>query len=141
MGRGLRPGLEETGMSLVMTKRMVAVAAAGASAVLGRPLGPAPSAAPARPGIRATPGAVAPVKDPASLVNPLIGTGAGGGVVGQGDTFPGAVTPFGMLQWSPDTPSRPDGGGYNYDDDSTLGLSLTHISGPGCAAFGDVPIL
>ncbi len=88
-----------------------------------------------------TASAVTAVKDPASLVNPLIGTGAGGAVVGQVDTFPGAVTPFGMLQWSPDTPSRPDGGGYNYDDDSTLGLSLTHISGPGCAAFGDVPIL
>jgi putative alpha-1,2-mannosidase len=125
-----------------MTKRAVAVAAAGASAVLGLALGPAASAAPVTPPTPATRAAtVAPVKDPASLVNPLIGTGAGGAVVGQVDTFPGPVTPFGMLQWSPDTPSRPDGGGYNYDDKSTLGFSLTHISGPGCAAFGDVPIL
>ena len=77
----------------------------------------------------------------ASLVNPFIGTGAGGAVVGQVDTFPGADAPFGMLQWSPDTPSRPDGGGYNYADNSTLGFSLTHISGPGCAAAGDVPFL
>jgi putative alpha-1,2-mannosidase len=122
------------------TARLLAITAAGASAVLGLALGPAASAAPARPGTAAA-STVMAVKDPASLVNPLIGTGAGGAVVGQVDTFPGAVTPFGMLQWSPDTPSRPDGGGYNYDDDSTLGLSLTHISGPGCATFGDVPIL
>jgi putative alpha-1,2-mannosidase len=79
--------------------------------------------------------------DPASLVNPMIGTGSGGAIVGQIDTFPGAAAPFGMLTFSPDTPSRPDGGGYNYADSSILGFSLTHISGPGCSAYGDFPIL
>lgn len=81
------------------------------------------------------------VGDPAALVDPLIGTGSGGATVGQVDTFPGASAPFGMLTFSPDTPSRPDGGGYNYDDSSVTGFSLTHMSGPGCGAFGDVPIL
>lgn len=81
------------------------------------------------------------VTDPAALVDPMIGTGSGGATVGQVDTFPGAAAPFGMVTFSPDTPSRPDGGGYNYVDSSTLGFSLTHMSGPGCAAFGDVPIL
>ena len=81
------------------------------------------------------------VGDPASLVDPLIGTGSGGATVGQVDTFPGAAAPFGMLTFSPDTPSRPDGGGYNYDDSSITGFSLTHMSGPGCSAFGDFPIL
>ncbi|TJZ94312.1 GH92 family glycosyl hydrolase, partial [Actinacidiphila oryziradicis] len=52
-----------------------------------------------------------------------------------------ATAPFGMLSFSPDTPSRPDGGGYNYDDTSTTGFSLTHMSGPGCGAYGDFPIL
>jgi predicted alpha-1,2-mannosidase len=76
------------------------------------------------------------VADPASLVNPLIGTG--GGV----NTFPGPDTPFGMIQWSPDTaPSRPDGGGYSYTASDISGFSLTHLSGPGCDAFGDVPVL
>lgn len=75
------------------------------------------------------------VTDPASLVNPLIGTS------GQVDTFPGADAPFGMLQWSPDTPNRPAGGGYEYTDTSLTGYSLTHLSGPGCSALGDVPIL
>ncbi len=76
------------------------------------------------------------VGDPAALVNPLIGTS------GAVDAFPGAVAPFGMLQWSPDTaPHRTQGGGYEYNDTKLAGYSLTHISGPGCDAFGDVPIL
>ena len=61
---------------------------------------------------------------------------------GGGNTFPGADVPFGMVQWSPDTsPDRSDGGGYNYGDTSLIGYSLTHLSGPGCSAGGDVPIL
>ncbi len=81
------------------------------------------------------------VSDPASLVDPLIGTGSGGATVGQVDTYPGATAPFGMLSFSPDTPSRPDGGGYDYDDTATTGFSLTHMSGPGCGAYGDFPVL
>ncbi|HZR50307.1 MAG TPA: lectin [Streptosporangiaceae bacterium] len=79
--------------------------------------------------------AAAAVTDPASVVNPFIGTTNGG------DTFPGADAPFGMVQWSPDTPSRPSGGGYSYNDSSITGFSLTHLSGPGCGAEGDVPVL
>ncbi|RKR72993.1 lectin [Frondihabitans australicus] len=75
------------------------------------------------------------VASPASLVDPIIGTS------GAVDDFPGADVPFGMVQWSPDTPSRPSGGGYEYNDKTVTGFSLTHISGPGCAASGDVPIL
>ena len=75
------------------------------------------------------------VSDPDSYVNPFIGT------TNQADDFPGADVPFGMVQWSPDTPSRPDGGGYEYNDSSITGFSLTHLSGPGCPAEGDVPIL
>ncbi|MCU1526258.1 MAG: hypothetical protein JWP75_21 [Frondihabitans sp.] len=75
------------------------------------------------------------VANPASLVNPIIGTS------GAVDDFPGADVPFGMVQWSPDTPSRPAGGGYEYNDTSVTGFSLTHVSGPGCAASGDIPIL
>jgi predicted alpha-1,2-mannosidase len=78
---------------------------------------------------------------PAALVDPMVGTGSGGAVVGQVDTFPGADLPFGMIQWSPDTTSRPDGGGYNRDDSAVTGFSLTHVSGPGCAIAGDFPIL
>src|SRR5579862_9615638 len=79
--------------------------------------------------------ASAAVTDPASLVNPFIGT------ENNDDEFPGADAPFGMVQWSPDTTSRPDGGGYSYNDSAITGFSLTHLSGPGCAGEGDVPIL
>ena len=75
------------------------------------------------------------VTDPDSYVNNFIGT------TNSGDDFPGADVPFGMVQWSPDTPSRPDGGGYAYSDSSITGFSLTHLSGPGCPGEGDVPIL
>ncbi|MGA7965796.1 MAG: GH92 family glycosyl hydrolase [Gammaproteobacteria bacterium] len=79
--------------------------------------------------------------DPVALVNPFIGTGNGGKITGDVDTFPGAVIPFGMLSWSPTTLSRPEGGDYSYKDSSILGFSLTHLSGPGCSAGGEVPIL
>ncbi len=79
--------------------------------------------------------------DPAALVNPFIGTGNGGKVAGDVDTFPGADLPFGMLSWSPTTPSRPAGGDYAYKDHTIDGFSLTHVSGPGCSAGGEIPIL
>jgi predicted alpha-1,2-mannosidase len=76
------------------------------------------------------------VADPASLVDPMIGTS------GSVDTFPGADMPFGMVQWSPDTtPDRARGGGYEHRDSDISGFSLTHLSGPGCSAAGDLPIL
>ena len=76
------------------------------------------------------------VTDPASHVNTLIGTTSGGNM------FPGPDVPFGMIQWSPDTsPDRSQGGGYEYKDTATSGFSLTHLSGPGCGALGDIPIL
>ena len=78
--------------------------------------------------------------DPVPLVDPFVGT-SGNGYDGATDTFPGADAPFGMLQWSPDTPSQPAGGGYSYNDSSITGLTLTHLSGPGCSVFGDVGLL
>ena len=76
------------------------------------------------------------VSDPASTVNTLVMTSGGG------NDFPGADAPFGMVQWSPDSVSnRNAGGGYDYSDPQTRGFSLTHVSGPGCGAMGDVPIL
>jgi predicted alpha-1,2-mannosidase len=76
------------------------------------------------------------VKDPATMVDTRTWT------TGGGNTFPGADVPFGMVQWSPDTePDRNAGGGYGYGDTELTGYSLTHVSGPGCGAAGDVPIL
>src|SRR5690349_198620 len=60
------------------------------------------------------------VSDPASLVNPLLGTTNGA------NDFPGADVPFGMVQWSPDTAGRALGGGYSYNSPTITGFSLTH---------------
>ena len=76
------------------------------------------------------------VGDIASLVDARTWT------TGGGNTFPGAEAPYGMVQWSPDTlPNNNAGGGYSFTDTTLDGYSLTHISGPGCGAAGDVPIL
>ncbi|GHJ46916.1 hypothetical protein Cs7R123_42580 [Catellatospora sp. TT07R-123] len=85
--------------------------------------------------VPAAPAMAAPVADPAAIVNPFLGTSH------EGNTFPGADAPFGMVQWSPDTPSRPPGGNYAYGDSTITGFSLTHLSGPGCNAMADIPIL
>jgi predicted alpha-1,2-mannosidase len=62
-------------------------------------------------------------------VQPLNGTANGG------ETFPGAVVPFGMVQWSPDTSQNP--GNYRYSDTQIHGFGLTHASGAGCNYGGD----
>lgn len=98
------------------------------------------TAAPASAG-SAAPALPAVVGDPTALVNPFLGTGSGDAVVGPVNTFPGASAPFGMVAWSPDTSSRPSSGGYSYTDSSTIGLSVTHVSGAGCGIAGDLPIL
>ena len=72
------------------------------------------------------------------FVNPFIGTG------GHGHTFPGATTPFGMVQLSPDT--RIDGSwdgcsGYHYSDSVIYGFSHTHLNGTGCSDFGDIMLM
>ena len=69
---------------------------------------------------------------PYDAVNPFIGTAA------DGNTFPGASVPLGLLQWGPDTKAD---GWYHYADQTIRGLSLTHISGAGCSIYADVPIL
>ncbi|HLI37195.1 MAG TPA: GH92 family glycosyl hydrolase [Streptosporangiaceae bacterium] len=116
--------------------RLPAAATGAALAILGIGLGPAAGTAAAR-----TAQPPMPVTDPAAYVDPLIGTGTGGSVVGTINTFPGPDVPFGMLQWSPDTTSGASAGGYYYGDSRIRGFSLTHLSGVGCYAMGDIPFL
>ena len=81
-------------------------------------------------------GSAQPPEDPVYLVNPLVGTQRSS-LNDYGKTVPGATRPFGMLFWSPDMVTSEF---YRYDQPETRGFSLTHISGPGCGQFGDVPI-
>ena len=84
--------------------------------------------------------------NPNRYVRPLIGTGW------HGHMFPGATTPFGMVQLSPDTAGAPEArsngvrdnykwdhsSGYHYPDNVVIGFSHTHLQGTGGAELGDV---
>ncbi|WP_083752511.1 GH92 family glycosyl hydrolase [Saccharothrix sp. ALI-22-I] len=84
----------------------------------------------------------ASARDAVGSVDPLIGSAGGG------NTYPGAVRPFGMISWSL-TSTRGDqtntgaANGYAYDATRVRGFSLTHVNGAGChpGAAGDVPIM
>lgn len=71
-------------------------------------------------------------EDLTSLVNPFIGS------QNEGNTFPGAAVPFGMVQNSPDTGHNV---GYRHDQDRIRGFSTVHLSGVGCGLGGTLPVL
>lgn len=75
--------------------------------------------------------------DVTSLVDPFIGTAA------HGHVFPGAATPFGMVQLSPDngTSGWDWCSGYNYSDSVIAGFSHTHLSGTGIGDLCDILFL
>jgi predicted alpha-1,2-mannosidase len=79
-------------------------------------------------------------KDPADYVNPFIGAGSMEGLYKNsfhGKNFPGAATPNGMVQLSPDTITGGDnGGGYSYVHTTVQGFSFNHMSGVGW--YGDL---
>src|SRR5450432_2707594 len=84
-----------------------------------------------------------PVKSqsPVDLVNPFIGASTSiakaGAMHGLGKTFPGAATPFGMVQVSPNTITGGDNGsGYSYEHTSLEGFAFTQMSGIGW--YGDL---
>ncbi|PZF15239.1 glycoside hydrolase family 92 protein [Curtobacterium sp. MCPF17_011] len=117
-------------------------AAATIAALLGTGVVASPATAAPATGPAGATTASRPVTDPAASVDPFIGTSH------DGNTWPGATAPFGMLQWSPtgargDQTSTPVANGYSYDVNRLRGFSLTHLNGAGCApgAAGDVPIM
>ncbi|MDR2953903.1 MAG: GH92 family glycosyl hydrolase [Prevotella sp.] len=78
---------------------------------------------------------------PADYVNPFIGAstsvGAAGVYHGLGKTFPGATTPYGMVQISPNTITGGDNSpGYSYEHKTIEGFAFTQMSGVGW--FGDL---
>ncbi|MDR2086874.1 MAG: GH92 family glycosyl hydrolase [Dysgonamonadaceae bacterium] len=78
---------------------------------------------------------------PAAYVNPFIGAstnvGAAGVYHGLGKTFPGATTPYGMVQVSPNTITGGDNGsGYSYEHKTIEGFAFTQMSGVGW--YGDL---
>ena len=91
-----------------------------------------------------------PAKEPVDYVDPFIGAGSTTPTKEEaarlhfdpnfegfhGKLFPGACTPAGMIQLSPDTITGGDNGaGYSYPHTTIQGFSFMHLSGVG--AFGD----
>jgi predicted alpha-1,2-mannosidase len=86
------------------------------------------------------------------FVNPLIGASTSV-ALGEGKTFPGAATPFGMVQLSPDTITGgikdpryayegDNGPGYSYEQTTIEGFSFTHLSGVGWYGdFGNLQVM
>ena len=69
-------------------------------------------------------------------INPLVGASTST-EYGEGKTFPGAATPFGLVQLSPDTITGGDNGpGYSYEHTTIEGFSFAHMSGIGW--YGDL---
>src|SRR5713101_4840438 len=78
----------------------------------------------------------------ASHINPIIGASTSQ-ALGEGKTFPGPATPFGMVQLSPDTITGGDNApGYSYDHTTIEGFSFTHMSGVGWYGdFGNLQVM
>ena len=78
--------------------------------------------------------------DKARYIDPMIGTVGDEqdtSMHGGGKTHPGACTPGGMVQLSPDTVTGGDNGtGYNYCQNTIEGFSFNHMSGIGW--YGDL---
>jgi len=72
-----------------------------------------------------------------SHVDPFIGT------LAHGHVFPGATTPFGMVQLSPDNGTNGWDwcSGYHYSDTVISGFSHTHLSGTGIGDLADILFL
>jgi len=104
------------------------------------------------------------IKDPASLVNPFIGTEGVYNHRQAANVVPGAVLPHGMFNFGPEHAYTKDllaeseliakriledngrlpvsPGGYNYGASRIKGFSFTRLSGTGClGASGDIPVL
>ncbi len=80
-------------------------------------------------------------RTPSNYVNPFIGASTNmekaGAAHGLGKTFPGATTPFGLVQVSPNTITGGDNGpGYSYEHTSIEGFAFTQMSGIGW--YGDL---
>ena len=74
-------------------------------------------------------------------VNPFIGTGAIDGGL-SGNNYPGATSPFGMIQLSPDTSEAPNwGDAYDYNRNTIFGFSHTRLSGTGASDLIDITLM
>ncbi|MDP4204537.1 MAG: GH92 family glycosyl hydrolase [Bacteroidota bacterium] len=76
-------------------------------------------------------------EDYTQYVNPFVGASE------FGHCFPGACTPFGMIQAGPETGNCDWAycSGYQYQDSTINGFSQTRLNGTGCTDLGDLLML
>src|SRR5579883_2056286 len=74
------------------------------------------------------------VAGPTESVNPFIGTANGG------NTFPGALVPWGMVSVSPHNNYKSPSG-YTFGDSFLYGFGHLHLSGTGCPDLGSVVLM
>ncbi len=80
--------------------------------------------------------AIVALADPATAVDPRIGTD------GSGNVFFGVTLPHGMIKLGPDTDNgTQDIKGYQWNSPKIQGFSHTHLDGPGGSAYGYSQIL
>jgi predicted alpha-1,2-mannosidase len=68
-------------------------------------------------------------KDPADLVNPLMGTDSEY-KLSNGNTYPAIALPWGMNFWTPQTRNMGNGWCYTYNDNKITGIKQTHQPSP-----------
>src|SRR5450759_4402148 len=81
-------------------------------------------------------------KDPADLVNPLMGTQSEY-KLSNGNTYPAIAMPWGMNFWTPQTRTMGNGWCYTYNDNKIMGIKQTHQPSPWIndyAAFSLMPL-
>ena len=75
------------------------------------------------------------IKDPVTLVNPLMGT-ASSYEFSAGNTYPAIGVPWGMHTWTPQTGRNGDGWTYTYDAYKLVGFKQTHQPSPWINDYG-----
>lgn len=75
------------------------------------------------------------IKDPVTLVNPLMGT-ASSYEFSAGNTYPAIGVPWGMHTWTPQTGRNGDGWTYTYDAHKLVGFKQTHQPSPWINDYG-----
>lgn len=68
-------------------------------------------------------------KNPADLVNPLMGTDSEY-KLSNGNTYPAIARPWGMNFWTPQTRNMGNGWSYTYNDNKIMGIKQTHQPSP-----------
>jgi predicted alpha-1,2-mannosidase len=112
-------------------RRVAAALTALAVAVGGGALTGLAAVAPAQAAPAAA-GVAAPETGLSELVNPFVGTES------EGNAFPGATAPFGMVQLSPDNTNSYASTSYSKEAGEVWGFSHQHVNSAGCPAAGEV---